>query len=101
MEQSLQEFVNGTVSACGIQGATDGFGDYVAIDGIYVDGVSITRGSPRQHIWTYAIGLQETIPLDYPFQCPCAINTSSLKFLLPLLEVTIFVSPDVLLTLMT
>ena len=25
------------------------------IDEIYVDGISITLGSPRQHIWTYAV----------------------------------------------
>ena len=28
-----------------------------AIDQIYVDGLSITYGSPRQHVWTYAAGL--------------------------------------------
>ena len=90
----LQLFVNGTVSACGIQegtsacqslplfsspvpytqvcgrmrgyqkGSTDAFANIQgsSIDGPYVDGVSITRGSPRQHIWTFAIGLQENIP---------------------------------------
>ena len=26
------------------------------IDDAYVDGLSITRGSPRQHIWSYAAG---------------------------------------------
>ena len=29
------------------------------IDGTYVDGVSITRGYPRQHIWTFMAALQE------------------------------------------
>ena len=33
--------------------------------------MSITRGLPRQHIWTYAGGLQENIPIDNRFQCPC------------------------------
>ena len=84
----LELFVNGTVSACGIQegtpasclslplfsspvqytqvcgrvrgyqkGSTDAFygPQGPSIDGPYVDGVSITRGSPRQHIWTFAI----------------------------------------------
>ncbi|XP_019852744.1 PREDICTED: uncharacterized protein LOC109582467 [Amphimedon queenslandica] len=27
------------------------------INGVYVDGVSITRGSPRQHVWSYIAGL--------------------------------------------
>ena len=39
--------------------SADGF-DLVAtpntIDDIYVDGLSITYGTPRQHLWTYAIG---------------------------------------------
>ena len=36
------------------------------IDEAYVDGLSITLGSPRQHIWTYA-----TAPRDNLY-CPCA-----------------------------
>ena len=42
-----------------------------SLDGIYVDGVSITYGNPRKHIWTYAVGLSE----DYNYSdhnCPCA-----------------------------
>ena len=31
----------------------------IKIDKPYVDGVSITHGSPRMHIWTYAAGLIE------------------------------------------
>ena len=27
-----------------------------SIDGIYVDGISISLGSPRKHVWTYAAG---------------------------------------------
>ena len=29
------------------------------IDQTYVDGLSITRGSPRQHLWTLAVGWDE------------------------------------------
>ncbi len=29
------------------------------INSYYVDGVSVTRGSPRQHIWTFMAGLKE------------------------------------------
>ena len=32
-----------------------------SINSNYVDGVSLTRGSPRQHIWTFVSGLQENI----------------------------------------
>ncbi len=45
------------------------------IDGIYVDGVSITHGrEPRQHIFTLAAGLTESLP-DEAFRnsmCPCS-----------------------------
>ena len=40
------------------------------IDDIYVDGISITLGSPRQHIWTYATAAHE-LQL-----CPCDIRGS-------------------------
>ena len=30
------------------------------IDQVYVDGLSITNGNPRQHLWTYVVSLQET-----------------------------------------
>ena len=33
----------------------DGFGT-ASFDSTYVDGVSLTHGSPRQHIWTFAAG---------------------------------------------
>ena len=45
----------------------------------YVDGVSITRGTPRQHIWTYAIGWQETVVGTVNrsvLQCPCNTGAS-------------------------
>ena len=42
------------------------------IDREYVDGLSITHGSPRQHIWTYATGLSDDA--NYPnWNCPCAV----------------------------
>ena len=37
------------------------------IDSRYVDGISITYGSPRQHIWTFAAGLS----LGNGAGCPC------------------------------
>ena len=41
------------------------------IDQPYVDGVSVTYGTPRKHIWTFAAGISETNA--YPqWSCPCA-----------------------------
>jgi hypothetical protein len=40
------------------------------IDERYVDGVSLTYGSPRQHIWTFAIALDE-YPSHLVSICPC------------------------------
>ena len=51
--------------------STDAFGiraSTLDIDSNYVDGVSLTYGSPRQHIWTFAAGFDETNPA---FSCPC------------------------------
>ena len=55
--------------------STDGFwayylGNATTIDGPYVDGVSLTHGSPRQHIWTFAAGHTE-ISRRSPIMCPC------------------------------
>ena len=53
----------------------DGFRRFVqsdsAIDKAYVDGVSITHGNPRKHIWTYAAGLLETTQ-NSGLHCPCS-----------------------------
>ena len=38
------------------------------IDGARVDGVSITHGSPRNHIWTFAAGHD---PMWLDWTCPC------------------------------
>ena len=40
----------------------------------YVDGVSITHGSPRQHVWTYAAAHDEALTNRYHQEytaCPC------------------------------
>ena len=41
------------------------------IDGRYADGVSLTYGSPRQHIWTFVNELDES-PRLYSTKCPCS-----------------------------
>ena len=46
------------------------------INAAYVDGVSLTHGNPRQHIWTFMAGLQEnSVYSNGIFDCPCAPNS--------------------------
>ena len=43
------------------------------INSHYVEGVSITYGNPRRHIWTYACGLSDDHNHDNgAYNCPCA-----------------------------
>ena len=59
-------------------GSPDGFltGN---INQIYVEGVSITRGSPRQHVWTYAAGVTESNSASSYIEnnCPCSGSPGS------------------------
>ena len=56
-------------------GHTDAFLETLnSINGVYVDGLSITYGSPRQYIWTFASGASE-IPIGSSHtssNCPCS-----------------------------
>ena len=45
-------------------------GRLTTIDGAYVDGISVTHSSPRQHIWTFAAGHSEGNP-GHTAICPC------------------------------
>ena len=56
-------------------GRTDSIRDFKAIDDPYVDGISITHGSPRQHIWTLIAGNREIRTSGHV--CPCIINSTS------------------------
>ena len=67
------------IQVCGIvkgyqYRAPDAFGPvywgHNTIDTFYVDGVSITHGSPRRHLWTYATGLSELYGGEQ-YRCPC------------------------------
>ena len=43
---------------------------------VYVDGVSITCGSPRQHVWTLMAGITGTdILSDGHYNCPCSTGS--------------------------
>ena len=50
------------------------------IDGVYLDGVRITLGLPRQHVWSYAVGLQENYYEDTndpgKHICPCGATST-------------------------
>ena len=41
-----------------------------SLNTIFVDGVVVTHGYPRVHVWTFAGGLDETS--DNPRRCPCS-----------------------------
>ena len=46
-----------------------------SINGPYVDGISVTVGYPRKHVWTYAVGLSDDYMYNYTvggYNCPCA-----------------------------
>ena len=48
------------------------------LDGAYVSGLSVTYGSPRNHIWTFAAGYSQ----DYTYSttnCPCASYRTSVS----------------------
>ena len=47
----------------------DGFHTFNGIDGVYMDGVSITYGSPRNHIWTFVGSYSEMATRANA--CPC------------------------------
>ena len=63
------------------KGSTDAFLSYVrktSINDPYLDGVSITYGSTRKHIWSYAVGLSETYSRDQTATCPCSLHGGTL-----------------------
>ena len=49
----------------------DGFRSNMSINQPYVDGLSVTYGIPRKHVWTWGVGLSQ----DYNYgvnNCPCS-----------------------------
>ena len=47
------------------------YNNHPAIEGSYVSGLSVTFGSPRNHIWTFAAGRTKNSPGNI-YNCPCA-----------------------------
>ena len=59
-------------------GATNAFADRRHdINVSYVDGVSLTHGTPRQHIWTFASALDETTERSRESKCPCILDSQN------------------------
>ena len=56
--------------------ATDAFAGPSNINSYYVDGVSITRGSPRQHVWSLGNGLMDSYNYYPQWRCPCSTSSS-------------------------
>ena len=57
------------------KGSLSAFGDVVipSLDNQYVEGISITLGNPRKHVWTYAVGLSDDgNHAGGAHNCPCA-----------------------------
>ena len=54
----------------------DGFVDSNANNAsqIYIDGVSITYGTSRQHVWSYVAGVTENSGSHTPNNCPCSVQ---------------------------
>ena len=59
----------------GTSNVLDPYNGHVLIDSPYVDGVSITHGSPRQHIWTLMGGYNERGTSIH--HCPCNIGSTA------------------------
>ena len=59
-------------------GTPDAFlGSSRSIDTSYLDGVSVTYGSPRQHIWSFVGGLDEGMYGNLGSVCPCVTGSTS------------------------
>ena len=52
-----------------------------SIDSNYLDGVSVTHGSPRQHIWSFAGGLDEESTVHPASSCPCVTGSTSRNYI--------------------
>ncbi|XP_065180683.1 uncharacterized protein LOC135811381 [Sycon ciliatum] len=52
--------------------SSDAFGKRanLPLSSYYVDGVSVTRGSPMHHLWSYAAGFDDFH--DHSWHCPCS-----------------------------
>jgi len=62
-------------------GSPDSFrGSSLSINTYYADGISVTRGFPRQHIWTFAGGVDEQTGYSNS-HCPCVTGSTSQNYI--------------------
>ena len=54
-------------------GSPDGFTGSTSLDSSPVDGLVVTHGSPREHIWTFAVGVSKDVNYNGYYNCPCAL----------------------------
>ena len=57
-------------------GTPEAFTSSISVDFDYVDGVSLTHGDPRQHIWTFAVA-QGELNTNPSSNCPCTNTNQS------------------------
>ena len=57
-------------------GVPDAFDGPHLINTFYLDGVSVTHGSPRQHIWSFVTGLDEGRDFSQS-TCPCVAESTN------------------------
>ena len=50
------------------------------IDNAYINGIGVTRGSPRQHIWSFVNGADEGSGTNAAIICPC-VTGSTLNYI--------------------
>jgi len=73
--------IRGEVNALGY-GGSDAFRDGANdIDANYVDGLGITIGSPRRHVFTFAHGVSEAFGDMGAAACPCDSGTAAHAFI--------------------
>lgn len=65
-------------------GAPDGFNtaSTAAVEGAYLDGISLTHGSPRHHIWSFVAALGEVGDFGSQFLCDCS-NSGNWPYSVP------------------
>ena len=67
-------------------GSTGGFGpsrSTGAIGSTYIDGVSVTHGSPRHHIWSFASAPHEVEGIRPHAHCPCLFPNVTFTGIIP------------------
>ena len=56
--------------------AGPGWSGHNDLNSYYIDGVSNTRGSPRQHVWTFGAGYSRNTLIHPQYTCPCASGST-------------------------